>query len=874
MPGVSAKVISIRHLRLGRRLGLAFIASALVFACLPASALADGGSSISGSFVSAQGNPVPNVYVNLVGAVSSDGYNSPSTRTDENGSFVFTSVPDGTFGISFYSDGACGGNSATYYATPSGISVQATDARPITVEGSDVGGVTVVCPLTYAISGTVVGPSGKPLSSISIQAAGTDDYGWTDSLADGSFSITGLTPGDYMLSVQDESGAFQGGLVGPSGVVQTASQATTFTIASSDIAGVRITGLTKALSISGHVKDANGNPLAGLSVTFGQNGISFGYQNVTTAADGSFAIPGGTSDQVGYLVVSDPNGAYATGIWSRVGLTADPSKANEISLGAGSVKNLNIVAKLGQSISGTVLAADGTPLQAMYISAILLANGAAVEQLTGIDGASVGPDGTFSLTDLPPATFVLQVGLANGGSGYYSSTGLVADESAATPVDVSTASVAGLTIQVPPDAFFNFSGNLVGSDGSPIANAGLYLQSTAAPAFAEFQSRSDDAGNFSIANVPSGTYTLDAEPAYGTTAYVGGYITADGGVTNDQAQAATIVVSADTTQNVTIPVAEHITGKVVMPNGIPVNMPAVEAFSGGVMVGGGTSLPDGTFDLAVPAGSYQVVLDYGGGTGDGYYSATAPGGFTFNKARATLVASTSNGGQGLAIVQPALPQITGRLFDGNGKPLANAYVFLYTAGSSAAPSMTMTNVSGWFAASTAPGKYLVLVGGNGNIMDAGRGGPVGPLEAAYSQQGWYTRHTKDHFTPNQSKASEVTVGVSGVHGLNVTIPNAVSISGKVLRPNGKGLGGVRADALNPTTGAVVASGITAPNGTYSIAGLNSGSYKVRFVDPSGVFNVGYAGKNGTVNNIARAAVIKIGTTNLAGINASLTRAKN
>jgi hypothetical protein len=164
-----------------------------------------------------------------------------------------------------------------------------------------------------------------------------------------------------------------------------------------------------------------------------------------------------------------------------------------------------------------------------------------------------------------------------------------------------------------------------------------------------------------------------------------------------------------------------------MPNGIPVYMPAAEAFSGGVMVGSQTSQPDGTFDLAVPAGSYQVVLDYGGGTGDGYYSATAPGHFTFNKARATLVASTSDGGQGLmTIVQPALPQITGRMFDGNGKPLAHAYVFLYTAGSSAAPSMTTTDASGWFVANTAPGKYLMLVGGNGNIHGCRTGRPCWP----------------------------------------------------------------------------------------------------------------------------------------------------
>jgi hypothetical protein len=90
------------------------------------------------------------------------------------------------------------------------------------------------------------------------------------------------------------------------------------------------------------------------------------------------------------------------------------------------------------------------------------------------------------------------------------------------------------------------SGNLVGSDGSPVANAYLYLDSTGSPTLTEFQGETDDSGDYILANVPSGTYQLNIQPAYGTNAYVGGYLTADGGVTNDQAQAAAIVVSADT----------------------------------------------------------------------------------------------------------------------------------------------------------------------------------------------------------------------------------------------------------------------------------------------------------------------------------------
>ena len=853
-----------RRLRLVRGAALAIITSALTLACLPASALADG-VSVSGTVLSAQGSPVANVNVTLVGAVGNYGADLLSVATDANGNFTFAGVTDGTYGIAF-NGASCGGQWVKHYLAPTGITTKESEAQAFTVAGAAVTGLSVTCPKTYSISGHVFGPGGKPLASITVEAR----PGSAQTLADGSFNLAGLEPGSYSLFFEDGTAAYQDGYAGRAGLVHTDFEAMAYTIGSSDLTGISIT-LPKALSISGHVRDGQGNPLAGMTVMFTDPGGMEIYQNVTTTTDGSFLIPGGTPQQSGFLVVSDPSGTYAPEFLSRTGVTPASSQALPISLAAGSVKNLDIVAQPGRSISGTALAADGTPLQCVFVYPRLWVNGAIVSEPYPItpNGSASGMDGTFSLTNLAPGTYVLQV-MGTGPSGYYSKDGVVPQPADATPVDVSAGSASGLTIHMTQlGTFYTLSGSVFGSDGNPVASARLSLSCVVCGYFYGGGS-SDGSGSFSIGSVPSGQYDLLIQPT--NNQYVGGFWTGSG-VTDDASKAAIITVSGDSSVSVTIPVAEHITGRVVMPNGIPVEMAEVYVDSSQGLFGNTIWQPRGAFDVAVPAGSYQLDIDFGGGQGVGYYSATSPGAFTFDQTLASSVAATASGGQGITIVQPDLPQIAGRLLDSAGAPLGSAFVYLYKAGSSELPSLTLTDPSGWFAASAAPGSYQILVGGNGNIIDAGRGGPVGPLEVARSQQGWYARHGSSHFTLDPTKAGIVTIGASGINGLIVRIPDAVAIQGTVTGPNGKGILGIRADALDPTTGAVVGSAFTARNGTYSIAGLNSGSYKVRVVDPAGVFNIGYVGKKGTVDNLARAAALKVGATNRLGVDATLTRAK-
>ena len=827
------------------------------------SALADG-ATISGHVVSPIGQPVGGVTVNLVGAANPGGWGPVAVTTDDAGAFAFASVVDGTYGLSFSSDGTCGSAWNLYYYNAAETASSEADATPVTISGSDVADLALTCPQTYSISGRVLSPAGKPLAGIDVDAWSKTGTSSSQTLADGTYTLTGLTPGSYSVGFYDEAGKYQ---LGATPVV---------TISSADVAGVDAT-MAKSLTISGRVKDVNGNGLGGLQVTLGA-GAWQGDQVVTTAADGTFTIPGGTPDQTDYLTVLDPNGVYAAGAWSQAGLTMDLGHANQVSLAGGSIKGIQIVDQVGGTIAGTILDPDGNPVVGATLSPIVWANGAVVVvHMPGLSGAQSGSDGTFTMADLPPATtYLIQVQMPDGSSWFYSTSGLVASSTDATAVTVAAAETASIDIdaQTPGGVAYSVSGTLTGSDGNPVGGAQLYLECASCASTTEFLGSTDDSGTFSISNVAPGLYRIDAE-FWSGGAYVGGFIT-DSGVTNDPSAGKTFTIAGDTTLSLALPVAEHITGRVTAPNGIPEPEPGVGALSGGQYVGsadfGGE---DGSFNLNVPAGSYAVALNYGGAQGFGvYYRAGVPGSYTFTAAQATQVASSPTGGQNLTIVDPGLPQIAGRLVDGNGTPLGGAYVYLYKVGDNGLPSRTTTDEAGWFSESATPGQYRILVGGDGHIVDAGSSGIGLGQQTERSQQGWYTRHGSDHFTLNPAKATIVTVGTSGISGLAIHVPAALSIGGTVTRANGKGITGIRVEALDPTSGAVVASGVTGANGAYAVVGLNAGPYKVRFVDPSGVYRVAFAGKKGTVTDPAKAWIIKLATKDQTGVDGTLARTKN
>jgi hypothetical protein len=132
--------------------------------------------------------------------------------------------------------------------SPRAVAAQAAAAaaRPQTVIGG-----TVVNPSQAAISGSVVAPTGQPLTNMVAQARNllTGQIGGTAATtATGQFAIAGLLPGSYVVEIVDAAGQ----IVGTSSFISAAAGATvaaTVTATSGALTAVStVTGLAATLT--------------------------------------------------------------------------------------------------------------------------------------------------------------------------------------------------------------------------------------------------------------------------------------------------------------------------------------------------------------------------------------------------------------------------------------------------------------------------------------------------------------------------------------------------------------------------------------------------------------------------------------------------
>jgi hypothetical protein len=228
-------------------------------------------SAVSGSVVdSGTGNPIANSDVELD---SSDNGASYSFTTDADGTFSFPGVVPGSYNLSITGPSIASIPTFVPFFTSLGVFPYQTD--PL--------GPLGLHPANATITGTVTDASAHPLDGIFVDAQLTTDSNVgvdlpTDS--NGVYSLSGLEAGTYTVSAGGNNMITQFATVT---VAAGATAMSNFSLADSADGG----------SISGTVRDANGNPLQGI--------CEFAYDSAgNIVANGSSA---GT----------DPNGAYTVG---------------------------------------------------------------------------------------------------------------------------------------------------------------------------------------------------------------------------------------------------------------------------------------------------------------------------------------------------------------------------------------------------------------------------------------------------------------------------------------------------------------------------------------------------------------------------------
>lgn len=202
--------------------------------------------------------------------------------------------------------------------------------------------------------------------------------------------------------------------------------------------------------------------------------------------------------------------------------------------------------------------------------------------------------------------------------------------------------------------------------------------------------------------------------------------------------------------------------------------------------------------------------------------------------------------------------------------ITTAVVYAYSG--SAVAGTGFSDANGNYQINTLPtGSYKVCVNG---AYASGGGSSTGYLSRCYKTAAW----SGVGGPPSNAVAVSVTAG-SKTSGINVSLPSAAAISGKVANAGGTGLNGVSVLAKNRDTGQY-SYGNTNSTGSYKITGLaaSSSGYTVCFDGSAVAGSTGYLDRcwknipwdGGALPSTATKVSVALGSTH-AGIGATLAR---
>jgi hypothetical protein len=287
--------------------------------------------------------------------------------------------------------------------------------------------LSVTGPLKGSISGTVLDEDGQPFGGVDIIVESDVCCGVesTVSAADGSYMVDGLLPGNYRVSASaegyvseyylDKQDFFEADLVAVTAGMNTPN--INFQLA---LGGI----------IFGTVEDEFGNPIEG----------AFVFADAEPCCYSAFAI---TDDEGLYAITGLATGAYrvqasATGFadeyWNN---TYDFDLATPVDVTAGDfVLDIDFALAAGATISGTVVDQDDNPIADadLFAGADCSETPSSLLDCNILAFATTAADGTYTIEDLPPGDYFLQVNADGFDTEFYDNVTTLAQ---ATPVTLT-----------------------------------------------------------------------------------------------------------------------------------------------------------------------------------------------------------------------------------------------------------------------------------------------------------------------------------------------------------------------------------------------------------------------------------------------------
>jgi hypothetical protein len=646
--------------------------------------------------------------------------------------YTGTTASDGTYSVDvalgtyllFLYD-PLGAHVGGYYSA-TGFQADYHDATELIV-AANVTGIDIQLPNPIWIKGKVTAAGGAGIGQITVGAynLSTDNGGNAVTADDGTWQIA-VTPGTYIVGYSDDAGVYASGYYALTGYTASGASAADVVVEASDVSGIDVE-LPLAIHIKGTVTSPANAPVPNVEVViFGDTYVGIGK----TSGDGTYSVVAvADSYQVGF---ADAANTYPFGYYSTTGFQADPDKATLVVVGTTDVTGINIKFPTPVYLRGQVTDAGANPLAGIKVTAY----GAIYD-----GGALTAADGRYAI---PVVADSYKIRFTDGNdfyeTGFYSATGFQWDQSNATAVKVTTASVGSLNVQMPVAA--HITGTITGPGDVPLAN----MEIVAYGPYGSHLALTGADGTYTV-TASHGSYHLGVYDPHGV--YVEGYYTtnaASGHFTVDSTAASPIAVAAIDVPNINVklPTPLHIQGRVTAAGNVPLKGISVSAYSSVLSVDGTTDA-DGKFSLTVVADTYHVsYCDMMGVYGSGYYSA---GGLVTNELAASPVTLTNADQTGIDVELPPAVHITGTVTGTGDVPLAGIDVAV----------INFSTFSMIDAATGADGKYSVIVSPGTYLMG------FQDEQNAY-QQGYYS---DGGFTPDQDSATPITVTNADVPNIDV-----------------------------------------------------------------------------------------------------------
>jgi hypothetical protein len=383
----------------------------------PSAGCVIGAANLSGGFsIVGPGATVPLTFTPLpppsVTVTPDDGLVDGDVVTVAGTSFPRSSqlvICEGVFSGSF-SSSECGAPSESASTDDSGAFsaqytvrrfISASPGAPLTIDcaapsaNCAIGALSAVTPIAFAsqpppgpLFGTVTDPDGDPV-------AGTDVWAYTPSDGFvGSLQTTTSAQGSYAFNDAELGVPYRVLFLHPSGSTlasewfdnEATRQTATVVTPMSGVFGQANAQLEEAGSISGTVTNAQGNPLAGVTVSaFGPGDTWFGSYPTSTAADGSYMLTNVRSTEYGLLFVP-PAGSGLVSEWYDNARTR--GSATTVGVEGQAVTGIDIQLGEAGAISGAVTDADGNPVSGVTVGVYGPGDGyaASYRSVTAADG--------------------------------------------------------------------------------------------------------------------------------------------------------------------------------------------------------------------------------------------------------------------------------------------------------------------------------------------------------------------------------------------------------------------------------------------------------------------------------------------------------